>query len=370
MVSIDVLRGITVAFMILVNTAGDGNASYMQLRHSVWNGCTFTDLVFPTFLFLMGVSMAFSSKHAGAPMHTRLLKATRRSAILILIGLALNALPFFDLGTLRYCGVMQRIGLTYWLAALLITILDTRALAAVCALLAAGYWALMTLVPVPGYGKSGLELGILNPQANLASALDRLIIPQAHLYHHSFYDPEGLLSTLPALVSVLFGVLAGRLLREQEITERFAAIAGCGVALAAAGLAWSTVFPFNKRMWTSSYMLWAAGIDLLLLAFFSWWLDKPTQPGHAMSKRRNLLTPWLAFGSNALAAYVLSEVLSVCIDTISVGNGLSLQRWSWLLVPAWMGSPALRSLLWSISFTAICYLPIYMLYRKHILIKL
>jgi predicted acyltransferase len=369
--SIDALRGLTVAFMILVNTAGDGRVSYTQLRHSVWNGCTLTDLVFPTFLFLMGVSMAFSlspASRTAASNVGRFVRAARRSLVLILIGLVLNALPFFALGTLRYCGVMQRIGLTYLLAAVLLLVTEAPGLLILCALILGSYWALMTLVPVPGYGRTGLELGVLNPVGNLASALDRMAIPKDHLYRHGFYDPEGLLTTLPALASVLLGVLAGRMLRRQENASHLGWFAGCGAALAAVGLIWNTVFPINKRMWTSSYVMWVAGVDFLLLALFSWYLDRPGRT--TVSWKRRLLAPCLAFGSNALAAYVLSEVLATVISAIRVDGGLTLQRWTFQLLPEWLGAPPLRSLEWSIAFTAICYLPIYLLYRRRILIKL
>jgi predicted acyltransferase len=369
MASIDVFRGLTVACMIVVNTAGYADDSYAQLRHSLWNGCTLTDLVFPSFLFLMGVSMAFSVSAAEGKSHStaaRVLKATRRSGILVVIGLVLNALPHFSLANLRYCGVMQRIGVTYWLAALLLIVADTPTIAVICAALLVGYWALMTLVPVPGYGLNGIALGVLNPAGNLASALDRLVIPQAHIYHHTFYDPEGLLSTLPALASVLLGVLAGRLLRRRELPSRLAWMAACGAALAAAGYLWSTAFPMNKRMWTSSYALWAAGIDFLLLAWMSRALDRP---GDGEGKRSEFLTPWLAFGSNALAAYVLSEVLATAINAIPAG-GVSLQQWTFLLLPAWAGPLPMRSLEWSLAFTTVCFLPILYLYKKRILIKL
>jgi predicted acyltransferase len=371
MISIDVLRGLTVAFMILVNTAGDGSSSYAQLRHSTWNGCTFTDLVFPTFLFLMGVSMAISQSPNGprpAPAAVRLAKATRRSVMLICIGLFLNMLPFFNLWTMRYCGVMQRIGVTYWLAAVSLLLLDWTGVTILCALTLLGYWALMTLVPVPGFGKIGLELGVLNPVGNLASALDRIVIPPAHIYHHTFFDPEGLLSTLPALCSVLLGVIAWWFLQKRELRFRLALMAGSGLTIAALGLAWNTVFPINKRLWTSSYVLWAAGIDLLVLSVLSWYLDGSRDS--ARGRLHRSFTPWLAFGSNALAAYILSEVLGSVIDGIHVAGGMTLQRWSYLQIPDWAGSPALRSLEWSLAFTAACYVPIHLLYRKRILIKL
>jgi predicted acyltransferase len=369
MISIDVFRGVTVAFMILVNTAGDGSASYAQLQHSTWNGCTVTDLVFPTFLFLMGVSMAISQSQGGrTPVAVRLTKSTRRSLILVLIGLFLNMMPSFNLGTLRYCGVMQRIGITYWLAAFSLLLLGWPSVTILCGVILIGYWALMTLVPVPGYGKTGLELGVLNPVANLASTLDRMVIPPAHLYRHTFFDPEGLLSTLPALCSVLLGVVAWWFLQKRTPRSRLALMAGCGVVLAVLGLAWNTVFPINKRLWTSSYVLLVGGIDLVLLALLTWSLDDPENSPSGGG--RPWLTPWLAFGSNALAAYVLSEVLASAIVGVHLRGGMTLQQWSYLQIPNWAGSPALRSLEWSLAFTAACYVPIHSLYRKRILIKL
>jgi predicted acyltransferase len=369
-ISIDVLRGVTVAFMIVVNTAGDGNASYAQLQHSSWNGCTLTDLVFPTFLFVMGVSMAISRSSGNRmPRKTssHLGKATRRSLILIFIGLFLNLLPFFNLGTLRYCGVLQRIGITYWLAAVCLLFFDWPGGATICALILVGYWALMTLVPVPGFGKTGLELGVLNPAGNLATALDRMVIPTAHIYHHTFYDPEGLLSTLPALCSVLLGVIAWWFVEKRTLKSQLALMA-LGIVLAGLGFAWNPAFPINKRLWTSSYVLWVAGIDFVILALLSWYLD---DRGTSCSGwLRSSLTPWLALGSNALAAYVLSEVLASLIVGVHLRRGITLQQWSYLQIPDWAGSPSLRSLEWSLAFTALCYLPIHLLHRKRILIKL
>jgi predicted acyltransferase len=370
MISIDVFRGVTVALMILVNTAGDGSASYAQLQHSTWNGCTLTDLVFPTFLFVMGVSMAISQSPSGqiAPAAARLTKATRRSLILIFIGLFLNMLPYFNLGTLRYCGVMQRIGITYWIAAVSMLLLDWYGVTILCVLILVGYWALMTLVPVPGFGKTGLELGVLNPAGNLASAIDRMVIPPTHIYRHTFFDPEGLLSTLPALCSVLLGVVSCGFLQKRRLSSRLALMAGCGLVLAILGFAWNAVFPINKRLWTSSYVLWVGGIDLLVLGLLSWYLDDPENSPSGWLRRS--LTPWLAFGSNALVAYVLSEVLASVIVGIHVRGGVTLQHWSYLQIPEWAGPPPMRSLEWSLAFTAMCYAPIHLLYRKRILIKL
>ena len=367
-VSLDLLRGATVAFMILVNTAGDGGASFAQLRHSLWNGCTLTDLIFPLFLFWMGLAMAisFAGRHARHLTNAIILwQAARRAATIIAFGLLLNALPFFHFSTLRYCGVMQRIGLCYFLAACLLLFCNARRLAIVIIMFLLGYWALMTLVPVPGYqGQNGLALGVLNPEANLASALDRIIIPESHRYHHSYYDPEGILSTLPTLATVLCGALAGLWLRHKQ-GGGLRIMAGAGMVSMMAGLLWDLAFPLNKRMWTSSYVLWTAGIGLLILALSKGFFD---------GKRQRKVQPWgtplLAFGSNALVAYLLSEIASILIDVISVPGYVNLQKWSYAQIPVWIAPDAVRSLLWSVLFTGLCWLPVYLLYRKKIFIKL
>jgi predicted acyltransferase len=367
-VSLDLLRGATVALMILVNTAGDGSVSFAQLRHSAWNGCTLTDVVFPLFLFWMGLAMAisFASRHARQISSGAIVRqAARRAATIVALGLLLNALPFFHLTTLRYCGVMQRIGLCYFLAAVLLLFLDARKLVATVAVLLLGYWALLTLVPVPGYdGQNGLALGVLNPETNLASALDRIAIPVLHRYHHTFYDPEGLLSTLPALATVLCGALAGLWLRRKQ-GHGLKAMGLAGAAAVALALLWNLALPINKRMWTSSYVLLTAGIALILLALTKWWFDgdRPRSP-------LPFGTPLLAFGSNALVAYMLSEVVSILIGTILFPGFANLQQWSYALIPAWTAPAPVRSLLWSILFTSLCYLPIHVLYRKKIFIKL
>src|ERR1035441_353190 len=174
--SLDVLRGLTVAFMILVNNAGDGSASYAQLRHSAWNGCTVTDIVFPLFLFIMGVSMAlsFHSRLARGTTRTEILgQVLKRAATIFLLGLGINALPLFHLATLRYCGVLQRIGLCYLLCALILLYARVPGVALALAASLTGYWWLMTKFPVPGFGQPGINIGLLDPSGNLASYIDR-----------------------------------------------------------------------------------------------------------------------------------------------------------------------------------------------------
>lgn len=368
LLSLDALRGLDVAFMILVNTAGDGSVSYHELRHSVWNGCTLTDLVFPLFLFIMGVSMAlsFESRLAkGAGRREIALQVLRRSLTIVLIGLVLNALPGFHLDTLRFCGVLQRIGVCYLIAGMVLLFLRVPGAAIAAVLTIGGYWLLLTKVPVPGYGKPGVDVSILNPMGNLASYLDRLILPVAHRYHHSFYDPEGLLSTIPAIGTTLLGVLTTAWMRRKGLTQerRLAGMAVAAAVLIVAAAVWSHSLPFNKRLWTSSYVLLTGGIAIGLFTFFSWVLDH---------KRwlRPAATPFVIFGTNALTAYILSEVLAVVIDTIRMRGYGTLQHFTYLLLPTWLGPAPFRSLIWSLLYVGVCFLPVLALYRKGIVVKL
>lgn len=368
LVSLDVLRGLTVAFMILVNTAGDGAVSYPQLRHSAWNGCTLTDLIFPAFLFIMGVSMALSFQGRlakGTPPGRIALQVLKRSALMVGLGLLLNALPEFHLGTLRYMGVLQRIGICYLICGLLLLYLRNWMIVAIAVATTSGYWLLMTRVAVPGFGVPGVDMPLLDPHGNLASYVDRLLIPQAHLYHRGFYDPEGVLSTLPALATVLFGALTAMWIRRADLpaSRRIAGLAFAAACFVTFGLIWGQSFPINKRLWTSSYVLFAAGIPMLLLAILIWAIDE----------RRWLkkgLTPWLVLGTNALTAYVFSELLAILLGNISVAGAGTLQRYLYLCLPLWLGPPPLRSLIWSMLFVGVCFLPVWYLYRRKIFIKL
>jgi predicted acyltransferase len=318
-------------------------------------------------LFIVGASITLSfgaRLDRGVPRRTILLQVGKRSLLIFAVGLLLNALPYFHLSDLRYYGVMQRIALCYALASVIFLAGRLAASAAACVAALAGYWWLLLHVPVPGIGLPGVAVGILDHYGNLAAWLDRLLVPPAHLYHHGFYDPEGLLSTLPALASTLFGVLAAAwLLTDRPAWRKSAALFAGGLFLLACGLLWAQSFPLNKRLWTSSYVLFTAGISIALFALLYWIIDGPHQ-------FRRGLTPWLAFGTNALIAYVLSEVLAPVLSAIYLPGGENLQQFLFHLLPRWLGSPPFVSLLYSMLFVLVCYLPVFALYRRKIFIKL
>jgi predicted acyltransferase len=368
LLSIDILRGLTVAFMILVNNAGDGNASYGQLRHSVWNGCTLTDLVFPMFLFIMGVSLAisFESRLAKGATRGRIAKQIlRRSAIIFLLGLFLNAFPTFHLATLRYFGVMQRIGLCYFFAGLALLYLRPRGvmILTICSLF--GYWLLLTRVPVPGFGYPGVDIPVLDPKGNLASYLDRVCIPVTHRYHFSFYDPEGILSTIPSVATACLGILAGIWISRRDLSamQKLLGMILASALMISAALVWKSAFPLNKRLWTSSYVFFAAGVSVGLLALFDWLID-------LRRLRGKVLAPILAFGTNALTAYLFSELLGIALNSIPLTTDGTLQRFLYLLLPTALGPAPFRSLVWSCLFVVVCWMPVYYLRRRGLIIKL
>jgi predicted acyltransferase len=373
LLSLDVLRGLTIAFMILVNNNGNEAVAYWPLKHAAWNGFTPTDLVFPTFLFLVGISTVFSTASRlaqGATRQSLFLHVLRRSVILYLLGLVVNSFPYFHLHTMRFYGVLPRIAICYFLVASLYLVSpgwrDKVALA-LAALV--GYWILMRYVPVPGYGVPGRNIPLLDHDANLTAWLDRQIFSSSHLYEHT-RDPEGLISTIPALATTLFGLLTGIWLRTTRtfgVKVRGIAIAGLlGVLL---GGLWNLSFPINKKLWTSSYALFAAGLSLLLLALCLLIVDRPEKSLGTPGNRR-FLTPFFVFGTNAIAAYVFSELLAATFDSIHPRPGLNLQKFFYSSIGSVVPNPAISSLLYSIAFVAVCWVCISLLFRRNIFIKI
>ena len=318
--SLDVFRGLTVAAMLLVNNPGSWSHVYDPLEHAPWHGWTPTDLIFPFFLFIVGVAMAFSfaaQRAKGASDGRIFARAAKRSAILVLLGLLLAAFPYYDLDLahLRLPGVLQRIGLAFLLASAIVLFAGLRTQVAVTALLLLGYWAAMTLIPVPGFGA-----GDLSKEGNLAAYVDRAVLGTDHLWAAAkTWDPEGLLSTLPAVATVLLGVFAGRWMRrEGDVKRRLAALAAAGVAGIVLGLAWNELFPINKNLWTSSYVVFTAGMALVALAACSWAVD--------VRGWRRWAHPFTIFGINAIAAFFLSGVMARLLNLVKVG-GQPLKAW-------------------------------------------
>lgn len=368
LLSLDVLRGLTIAFMILVNNNGDEEHAYAQLQHAFWNGWTATDLIFPTFLFLVGVSIvfAFEARLArGASRQSLLIHTFRRAAILFVIGVVLHGYPHFHLHTLRIYGVLQRIAICFFLAsALYLWDRKPASKIVVAAIALLGYWILLRWVPIPGYGMPGRDIPLFDLHANMTAFIDRHLFP-GRLYN-GYRDPEGLLSDLPALATTLLGVLTGIWLRSKRSASQKAlgmGIAGvCGIAL---GLLWNHWFPINKNLWTSSFVLLAAGCSATSLAICYWAIE-------IKQWRRGWTYPWLVFGSNAISAYVLSEFLSATLSSIHVHNGtgiLNLQQYLFRNVFAPGHGLAVASLLYSICFVVVCFVPMAVLYHKKIFIK-
>ncbi len=377
LLSLDVLRGLTIAFMIMVNNEG-GDGAWTEMRHAEWNGLTATDLVFPTFLFVVGVSIVFSvaarlkrgESRANLAWHS-----LRRAAILFLLGILVNGFPYFHLAHLRFYGVLQRIAVCYLIVSLLY-LWDrrvwTKVALLVCVLV--GYWILVRWVPVPGAGVPGRDVPFLDKDQNIVAWLDRQLMP-GHLYEdwtsHNLRDPEGLLSDIPAVGTTLLGLLAGLwLIGRRAMTTNTLGLAVGAAACLATGYFWSIWFPLNKKMWTSSYVLVAAGWSLLLFAVAYWAVEQRGWGKSGWGKR--LLWPWLVLGSNAIVAYIISELLEGAIGLVPFtagGHRYNVLSYLYDQVFLSIGDPGWRALAYSLFYTVVCFLPVWVLYRRKIFLK-
>ena len=385
LLSLDILRGVTIAFMIMVNNNG-GDGAWAQMHHAEWNGMTATDLVFPTFLFVVGVSIVFSvqARLARGESTTKLAWHTvRRTVILILFGLVVNNFPYFHLAHMRFYGVLQRIAICYLIVELFY-LFDRRVWTKVALLVAllAGYWALVSLVPVPGAGIPGKDVPLLDKDQNIVAWVDRQLMP-GHLYEdwdpnnaarfHNVRDPEGLLSNIPAIGTALLGLLTGLWLRgPKSVKAKGIGLAAGAAFCLAAGFFWSTWFPLNKKMWTSSYVLAAAGFSLLAFALFYWAVEVRGWGKSGAGKA--LAWPWIVFGSNAIAAYMVSELLDGCVTLTHLHiNYLGkmvdpIYYWNLKLL-AWIPNPGWGAFAFSLSYALVCFIPVWLLYRKKIFLK-
>jgi predicted acyltransferase len=361
--SLDVFRGVTIAAMLLVNNPGNWGAVYPPLLHADWHGWTPTDLIFPYFLFIVGVAMAFSFARLRAdaiPRRVILRKSAKRAAILFGLGLVLHSYPWigFDYSQLRIPGVLQRIALAFLVASAVILWLGRRGRVAAILGLLIGYWALLVLVPVPGVGA-----GVLEPGQDLGAYIDRAVFGTDHLWAQSrTWDPEGLLGTLPAVATVLLGVFAGDWLRSGRpravVTRGLLAAGAAGILL---GLLWGAVFPINKPLWTSSYVVFTAGMAALTLGACYWVVD--------VKGYRRWAFPFTVFGVNAIAAYFLSGLMAMEIGMPRLAGGASVKGWIHeSLFASWL-SPVNASLAFALAFVAFWTVVMWGFYRRKLFIK-
>ena len=347
LVSLDAFRGLTIALMVLVNNNGSGRDAYFQLRHSEWHGWTLTDTVFPTFLWIVGLAITLSlGKRVaqGVPKGALVAQVCRRSAILFVLGMLCYAFPHFDLGTQRILGVLQRIAICYLVASVIYLFTGIRGQICCIVALLAVYWALMTFAPVPGYGAGRLDV-----EGNFAHYVDHVVLGSHNYRPTRDWDPEGMVSTLPAIATTLLGVLAGYILRSR----RKLALAGC--ALLAAGLIWSYWMPINKKIWTDSFCLFMAGLDFVVYAAFAWLVDELGW--------RTPVKPFTILGMNAITIYMISEFAAEALSAL----GLQRPIYHTVFVP--LASPANASLLYSLAFTGVMYVIAYLMYRRRWFIK-
>lgn len=355
LVSLDVFRGLTMAAMVVVNNPGDWNTVYPPLLHAEWNGWTPTDLIFPFFVFIVGVSITFSKRSLGWG------SILKRGALILGLGLLLNGYPGFDLDTWRIPGVLQRIAVCYVFAAAVLRVTAgqrrRQLIVVTCAAFAtiAAYYLLLMFVAPPG----GVR-GDLSPEGNLGAHIDRAVFGN-HMWKPR-WDPEGLLSTLPAIGTALFGVLAGLWLWSTAApTTKAAVLAVAGVAGIAAGYAWNPSFPINKSLWTSSYVLFTAGAASLLLGVCYWLID--------VQGMRRGITPFVILGTNALALYVVSGLLAGTLELEAapgVSRGQRIYQ-SWF---APLASPLNASLLYALALLAILFVLLAWMYSRRIFLRM
>jgi predicted acyltransferase len=359
--SLDVFRGLTVAAMVLVNNPGSWQNVYAPLRHADWHGWTPADLVFPFFLFIVGAAIPLSlgrRADEGTPRGRLALRAFRRSLIVLAMGLFLHVVPSFDLATIRIPGVLQRIAVCYLVAALVFLVGGWRTEAVVAAAALLGYWAALEWFPVPGFGP-----GDFGREGNVAAWLDRTLLGP-HLWRAGrVYDPEGILSTVPAVATTLLGVLFGRLIRSGLGTADTATgLFIGGVTGLALGLVWEQWLPINKSLWTGSYVLFTAGAALIVLTACYWLIE--------MQGWRWWGRPFQILGVNALAVFFLSTLLTRALLWIKIagpdGQPRALQAVLFERYFAGLGDPALASLAWALANVLLWLALMWPLYRRGI----
>jgi predicted acyltransferase len=357
--SLDVFRGMTVAAMILVNNPGSWNHIYSPLEHAPWNGCTPTDLIFPFFLFIVGVSIHFGYKEkVGFGLTQKvLLKIIKRTLIIFSLGVFLSLYPRFDFSVVRIPGVLQRISIVFFCSSILYLTTSWLTLIRAAAFILVAYYILMNFVPVPGVGAPNLE-----PETNLGAWLDRTLL-SGHLWVQSkTWDPEGLLSTMPAIATGIIGMLIGKLITQiKKPAQRVSWMFFIGAILILIGLGWGIIFPINKSLWTSSYVLYTAGIAIQFFAACYWLIDV-----HGIKRWSKLFT---FYGMNALFVFVASGLLVKTLSRIKVGEDSVLSFIYKAGFESWL-MPINASLLYAISLVALFGLLLWWMYSRKIFIKI
>lgn len=371
LLSLDVFRGLTVAAMILVNNPGSWAHIYAPLKHAEWNGCTPTDLIFPFFLFIVGVSISYAlgSKKTHMSHSKLIMTALKRALILFGLGLFLNLFPkvFSDpleaFSTVRIPGVLQRIAVVFFITALIFIKTSPKTQLRTMIGILIAYWALMTLVPVPGVGYANLE-----KETNLGAWLDRSILTESHLWRSArTWDPEGILSTLPAVATGLFGVLIGSWLRRKDREEsvKISWMFSIGIMAVILGLIWDLCFPINKALWTSSFVLYAGGLATIGLALCYWLIDVQ---GYKKGTK-----PFVVYGVNAITVFFLSGLIPRILGMIKVtmpdGTVVSSKDWMYETFFTPYFSPVNASLAGAITFILIWLVILWWMFNKKIIIK-
>lgn len=358
LVSLDVFRGLTIAGMIVVNMPGSWQHVYPPLRHATWHGVTPTDLVFPFFVFIVGVSivLAYTKRLKSRVSKSKMMgKIIRRSITIFLLGIFLALFPEFNFAELRIAGVLQRIAVCFLACAILFLRTDWKRQLQIGVVALVGYWLAMMLIPVPEVG-----MGSLEPDKNVAAWIDNYLLP-GRMYQET-WDPEGVFSTIPAIASCISGMLVGHLLiSNQTQNQKLIWLFSLGFLTFVAGNIWDWFFPINKNLWTSSYVLYTSGLAAMTLATCIWLVDVQ---GYKKWTKFGVI-----FGMNAIAAYVLHGML-FRLFIIPLGDSDMTIKGVFMEELIGTGlAPNFVSLLWALLYLGLCFIPIWMLYQRKIFIK-
>jgi predicted acyltransferase len=371
LLSLDVFRGLTVAAMILVNNPGSWSHIYAPLKHAEWHGCTPTDLIFPFFLFIVGVSISYAlGSKKGYMSHSKLIfTALKRALILFGLGLFLNLFPkvFTDpmeaLQTVRIPGVLQRIAVVFFITAVIFIKTSPKTQLRILIGILLAYWAMMTLIPVPGVGFANLE-----KETNLGAWLDRSLLTEAHLWRSAkTWDPEGIFSTIPAIGTGIFGLLIGTWLKRKDKEEsvKISWMFSIGILAVILGLIWDLCFPINKALWTSSFVLYAGGLASIGLALCYWLID--------VQGYKKGTTPFVVYGINAITVFFLSGLIPRILTMIKVnmpdGTIVTSREWLYQSFYSPYFSPINASLAGAVTFILIWLGILWWMYSRKIIIK-